>query len=180
MENLLIPVIVFVLLIGIVYVAKTYFMKKPVLFGDFPYKKKDYLLTKAELSFYGVLKSVIDNDLVIFSKVRLIDLLWLPKGTKNRQAYLNRIMSKHVDFVLCKSDTLSPVLVIELDDSSHQEGKRQERDKFVNEVFRQAGLPLLRVKAKRSYSPGELSLAIKEKMANDAAIAEELVTESAA
>ena len=71
-------------------------------------------------------------------------------------------------------------MLIELDDSSHQESKRQERDKFVNEVFRQAGLPLLRVKARSSYSTGELSLAIKEKMANGDGMTEELVTESAA
>jgi hypothetical protein len=180
MENLLLPVIVFVLLIGIIYAIKTYFRKQPVLFGDLPYKKKDYLLTKAELSFYGVLKSVVDDDLVIFSKVRLIDLLWLPKGTKNRQAYLNRIMSKHIDFVLCKSDMLSPVLVIELDDSSHQESKRQERDRFVNEIFCQAELPLLRVKAKRSYSTEELSLAIKEKMDSGHGVTEEMITETTA
>ena len=176
MENLFIPAIVFVLLMGIVFFVKAYGRKQSVSSDDLPYQKKDYLLTKAELSFYRVLKSVVDDNLLIFSKVRLVDLLWLPKGTKNRQAYLNKIMSKHVDFVLCKNNTLSPVLAIELDDLSHQEGRRQERDKFVNEVFHKAGLPLLRIQAKRSYSPGELSLVIKKEMDNSDVVTNELVT----
>ena len=176
MENLFIPAIVFVLLMGIVFFVKAYGRKQSVSPDNLPYQKKDYLLTKAELSFYRVLKSVVDDNLLIFSKVRLVDLLWLPKGTKNRQAYLNKIMSKHVDFVLCKNNTLSPVLAIELDDLSHQEGRRQERDKFVNEVFHKAGLPLLRIQAKRSYSPGELSLVIKKEMDNSDVVTNELVT----
>lgn len=179
MESLLIPVVIFALVMGIIFLVKTYGGKQVVSTDEFPYQKKDYLLTKAELSFYRVLKSVVDADLLIFSKMRLVDLLWLPKGTKNRQAYLNKIMSKHVDFVLCKSNTLSPVLAIELDDSSHQESSRRERDKFVNEVFHKAGLPILRIQAKRSYSPGDLSLAIKQKMDNSSMVTKELVTETA-
>ena len=176
MESLLIPVVIFALVMGIIFLVKIYGGKQAVSIDDIPYRKKDYLLTKAELSFYKVLKSVVDDDLLIFSKVRLVDLLWLSKGTKNRQTYLNKIMSKHVDFVLCKNNTLSPVLAIELDDLSHQEGRRQERDKFVNEVFHKAGLPLLRIQAKRSYSPGELSLVIKKEMDNSDVVTNELVT----
>ena len=179
MESLLIPVVIFALVMGIIFLVKIYGGKQAVSIDDIPYRKKDYLLTKAELSFYRVLKNVIDDDLLIFSKVRLADLLWLPKGTKNRQAYLNKIMSKHVDFVLCESNTLSPVLAIELDNSSHQKSSRRERDKFVDDVFHKAGLPLLRIQAKRSYSPGELSLAIKQEMDNSNMVTKEVVTETA-
>ena len=132
-----------------------------------PYHKTDHLLTPAERSFFGVLGQAIDNDLYIFAKVRLSDLLWLPQGTKNRQSYMNRIQSKHVDFVLCDSATTEPRLLIELDDSSHQRARRRSRDAFLNETVRRAGLPILRVPAKRSYAPGELRQLISSLLAGD-------------
>jgi very-short-patch-repair endonuclease len=132
-----------------------------------PYRKADHLLTPAERSFFGVLGQAIDSDLYIFAKVRLSDLLWLPQRTRDRQAYLNRIQSKHVDFVLCDSATTEPRLLIELDDSSHQRARRRSRDAFLDEAVRRAGLPILRVPAKRSYAPAELRQLISSLLAGN-------------
>ena len=74
----------------------------------------------------------MDGQLLVFTKIRLADLVYMPKGTANRQTHFNRIQSKHVDFVLCPRDKLSPVLVIELDDASHEEEARRDRDTFVD------------------------------------------------
>jgi len=132
-----------------------------------PYRKTDHLLTPAERSFFGVLGQAIDSDLYIFAKVRLSDLLWLPHGTTNRQSHLNRIQSKHVDFVLCDSATTEPRLLIELDDSSHQSARRGGRDTFLDEAVRRAGLPILRVPAKRSYAPAQLRQVISSLLTGD-------------
>jgi len=94
----------------------------------------------------------------------LADLVYLPKGTQNWQSHQNRVNAKHADFVLCDKKKLSPVLAIELDDSSHKSSSRQERDNFVNEVFRTAGLPLLRITAKRSYALKELTEMIQKEI----------------
>lgn len=123
-----------------------------------PYRRKDTLLTAAERSFYGVLRQATGDELDIFAKVRLIDLIWLPPGTHDRQSHMNRVISKHVDFVLCDPRTSSPRLIIELDDSSH--ARRRDRDEFVGRVLEGAGLPLLRVPVKHGYNPAELSKAI--------------------
>jgi hypothetical protein len=120
-----------------------------------PYKKKETLLSPAERSFYGVLRRAADHDVDVFAKVRLIDLLWIPPGARDRQTHLKRVMAKHVDFVLCDRDTSAPRLVIELDDSSH--AQQRERDAFVDRVLKSAGLPLLRVPARRGYNARELA-----------------------
>ena len=70
----------------------------------------------------------------------------------NRILYIRRVASKHVDFVLCHLQTVAPALVIELDDASHRLPERQERDIFLNEVLRVAGIPLLRVPVRKSFS----------------------------
>ena len=64
---------------------------------------------------------------------------------------MNRIHMKHVDFLICASDDMRPVLGIELDDKSHARKDRQERDTFVDSVFATAGLPILHVQAVGGY-----------------------------
>jgi len=129
-----------------------------------PYRKRDHLLTAAERSFYGVLRRVVAGRYQVAWKVRMADVLWIPGGTGNRQRHLNRILAKHLDFVLCHPDSSAPVLAIELDDSSHREGKRRKRDSFVDAALSAAELPLLRVPVRRSYSPQELADLIRERV----------------
>ena len=129
-----------------------------------PFRKKDYLLTKAERSFYEVLCQAVDSGLAVFAKIRLLDLLWLPKGVENAQSHRNRVQSKHVDFVLCDRAALKPVLVIELDDASHERESRQARDSFVDDVLAAAGLPVLRVRARQGYVTSEIRRQIDSAM----------------
>ncbi len=129
----------------------------PAASESLPYRRKDALLSKAEQSFYLVLLQTIGAEWRAFPKVRLLDLVWLPRDTPNAQAHRNRVQSKHVDFVLCSSDSLRPVLVIELDDASHERDDRTARDAFVDRVLQSAGIPILHVSAKRAYVVSELA-----------------------
>lgn len=125
--------------------------------SNLPYKKKDYLLSVAEKDFYRVLSEVADkNNVLLFAKVRMEDLLWLPRGTENRFGERNRIKSRHVDFVLCDKENVRPLVAIELDDSSHAREDRVERDSFVDKAMNAAKLPLFHQKVQYSYNPQEL------------------------
>ncbi len=137
---------------------------KVVPAGSLPYRKKDYLLTVAERSFFEVLQSVVGEQLHIFAKVRLADVVWIPKGTQNWQSHFNRVQSKQLDFILCDRQNVAPLLVIELDDSSHERADRMERDAFIDSALGAASLPILHVTAKRSYVPKELAALIEEKL----------------
>lgn len=127
-----------------------------------PYYKKKYLLTKAEKNFYNVLeKAICDEDFYICPKVRLADIIYI-SGTKNRQKYFNKIQSKHIDFLLCSKQYLNPVLAIELDDSSHNRTDRIDRDRFVDNALKSAGLPIFRVKVSYSYDFNFIKNTVKE------------------
>jgi hypothetical protein len=52
---------------------------------------------------------------------------------------------------------MKPVLAIELDDNSHKRRDRVERDVFVNQIFEDARLPLLRIKTREAYNTRELA-----------------------
>lgn len=127
-----------------------------------PYESRDYLLTRAERSLYGVLDNILDSNYIIFAKVRMSDVLKVRKGAEKWQSHFNRIQSKHVDFLLCDSDRVRPVCAIELDDSSHGKKRRRKRDKDVDAFFESAGLPLVRIPAQESYNTKRVYAALSE------------------
>lgn len=117
--------------------------------------KKDYsqsyqrklLLTKNEWKNYMNMKQVLEaQNLKICPKVRLLDLIEPKKGcsSKERRTLLNKIQSKHVDFTIC-DEKLNVLLILELDDSSHEANDRKQRDAFVDSVLIGAGYKILHV-----------------------------------
>ena len=120
-------------------------------------------LSANEKIFLRTLDAALGRNYRAFAQVRLAELT-NPVDSANvrlRRRALNAVMAKSVDFVICDVLTLDPVVVIEVDDRSHLLPERRDRDAFVNAVFAEIGLPLVRVKAQRSYSvadrmiPGE-------------------------
>src|SRR6266498_1995983 len=100
---------------------------------ELPYRLRDDFLSPAEFSFYKVFSSIYGAQLTVQSKVRLADVFFIARRNENH-AFFNRIAQKHLDFLICDSVTMKPVLGIELDDASHQRDDRQERDRFLEEV----------------------------------------------
>ena len=127
-----------------------------------PYVARERLVTKSELRFYKSLIKAVQDDFEIFAMVRIADLIRVEPGTKNHRKWLNKILAKHIDFVLCDPGTLEPKVCIELDDPSHNRPDRIERDKFVNEAFAAAGIPLLRIETQSMYRAREIRELIDE------------------
>jgi len=122
------------------------------------------LLSPAERSFFGVLQLVVGKDYLIFPKVRLADIVQ-PVTNPSRsgwQSAFNRICGKHVDFVLCHPTTLAVAGVIELDDKTHQRFERGIRDDLVDSALNDAGLRVVRVVARASYSPADIRTQLSE------------------
>lgn len=122
---------------------------------ELPYRLRDDFLSNAEYSFYRVLTQIFGAKYTICPKVSLSDIFFVRKPNIN-QTYLNKINRKHVDFLICDSEMMKPMIGIELDDKSHEKQSRHDRDTFVDEVFDTAGLPLARVRVTDSYNISDL------------------------
>lgn len=131
-----------------------------------PYLQRDDFLSPAELSFYRVLAAALADRTVICPKVNLNDLFFVSQPQQN-QRYRNKIDRKHVDFLICHPATMRPACGIELDDSSHGRRDRRDRDQFVEQVFQSAGLPLVRIPARATYSPAELIAVIEPNLIHE-------------
>jgi pimeloyl-ACP methyl ester carboxylesterase len=122
------------------------------------YEAVPALLTAAERSFFGVLQQALAYEYQILAKVRLADIVRPVRrpGRSGWQSAFNRIAGKHVDFVLCDSESLGIVAVVELDDSTHGRFERGFRDSLVDAALADAGIPVLRVSARQDYSPAQI------------------------
>ncbi len=125
---------------------------------EFPYEPAEALLTMAEINFFEVLVEAVGDDFALFSKVRLADVVVPQPGLSNsvRMRAFNRISAKHVDFVICDPESYIVLGVVELDDRSHLQEARRDRDEFVDGALEAAGIPILHVPAQRRYSAMKL------------------------
>jgi len=82
-----------------------------------PYRVRDDFLSKAEHSFFLVLRQMMGEYFTVPTKVNLSDLFYISKPNENRTAR-NKIDRKHVDFLICDPKTMKPRFAIELDDVS--------------------------------------------------------------
>lgn len=121
----------------------------------FSYKREPALFSPAERSFLGVLDQVLGSEYRVFGKVRIADLI-KPDNGAGRQAALNRIIARHVDFVVCDPGNLSVIGVVELDDKSHDRDSRRRRDALVDGAFGSAGIPIARFPARMGYNLAEI------------------------
>ncbi len=107
--------------------------------------RKASILTRPEQRTYHSLRLAAGNDHQVMAKVRLWDIFWLTNEPPERKQHLSRLSCRHVDFLLCDPEMLKPRLGIELDDSSHQKPEAIAADRYKDELFFAAGLPLLRL-----------------------------------
>lgn len=121
------------------------------------YEKSEYLLTKNELKFYRILKQITNKlGYSLFCQVALYEII---KSKEYKD--FNKIKSKSIDFVITQ-ENCKILLCIELDDASHEKGKRIERDNFVNQLFKDLEIKLLRIPVQNFYNMEELEQKIKE------------------
>ena len=125
------------------------------------------LYTEAEKKFHEVLRTLKLEGIRINGKTRLADIAQAPEiAGKTDIARFNMISQKHVDFLLVDESTQKPLLVIELDDRSHQRPDRQARDELVDAILAECGIPILHQPCQHYYEAHTVKKRILEKIAN--------------
>ncbi|MDI1289928.1 MAG: DUF2726 domain-containing protein, partial [bacterium] len=137
----------------------------------FSYVVAEGVLSEGERVFLPVLREAVRRvwgtgqgaEVVplVFASVRLAEVLKVNNDACRtagaKRSALMRVTQKQVDFVLCVAETTRPMLVIELDDQTHGRSDRRERDEFVDEACATAGLPILHVRAARTYDAADIA-----------------------
>ncbi len=120
-----------------------------ILSGGEYWQRQKTLLTEREVSFMKGLFRIVDmKRWYLCPQVRVADIVQLNGNIRPRSRQwwqLFRMVSQwHVDVVIVERRSFSIVAAVELDDASHLRPERRRRDILLEEVLRQAGIPLLR------------------------------------
>lgn len=161
-------VIIFIVLIVAVFFISKYF---PKIFAEniknkplYNYKRKDFLMSRAEHEFFDILVEIVGDKYYVFPQIHLCDILDNKIVGQNWKSAFRHINEKSVDYVVCDKSYIKPILAIELDDSTHQRKDRKERDGEVERILNDAGLPLLRFENHGSFNKEEIRKNILEKL----------------
>lgn len=128
--------------------------------AEFPYKKVN-LLTDAELQLFNFMKNNLCqvDRIEIMPKVRLADVATLDTRITTDKSYLWKVTSKHIDFLICKADTLDIICAVELDDYTHETPEAKEKDMFIMQVLDTVGIKTVRIRTRiRAIERSDLSL----------------------
>lgn len=113
------------------------------------YQVCDSLFVNApERALFQVLVRTKPRHGHVMSKVRLEDILSVRDEIKDgrlRWRYRQRIKSRHVDFALIDEEGRF-LCAIELDGTAHNNAQVQMVDDFKDRIFKNAGLPLIRLR----------------------------------
>src|SRR3989344_1059657 len=131
------------------------------------YKRKDFLMSRAEHEFFDILVEAVGGQYHVFPQVHLPT--FLEHRIKNGQSWKGAkgsIDRRSVDFLICDKAYIKPLLAIELDDKSHDREDRIERDENIERILNDAGLPLLRFRNNGSFNKEEIKETILQKVSN--------------
>ncbi len=153
-----------ILLIGLITLVMFFFIKlqpkKKVIASKeikIDHRKNEYLTTENERKLFYALRKALNDKYLIHCQTSLIALV-----EPCEYKYKSKAWSKRMDFVI--TDTATKVIcIIELDDSTHKQKKRIERDKYVDSALK-GNHPLIRFPTKKFYEPNELAKTIENRL----------------
>ncbi|MFN8381989.1 MAG: DUF2726 domain-containing protein [Anaerolineales bacterium] len=119
-----------------------------------PYRLREPFLTSTELALFRVLTEMMGNRYVICPKVSLNDVFYILRPNENVH-FFNKFFRKHVDFLLCDSRTFAPSFGVEIVKPIAKETAR-EADKFMDELFTDAGIPLVHISSSEKYDASDI------------------------
>jgi hypothetical protein len=154
---MLIPIIIIIVIVAVLKIfLLENFSVKTAAKSVYNYKRRDFLMSRPEHEFFDILVSVLENQYYVFPQVHLPTILEHKNVGQSWKGAFRHIDEKSVDFVICDKAYIKPLLVIELDDKTHEREDRVLRDEEVERILTQAGLPFLRFGNKGYFNKEEI------------------------
>lgn len=122
---------------------------------QFPYRLRTPLLNASDRELFATLQALLAERYLVLPGVplsELVEITALPGRTPWYQAR-NRLLGQRVDFLLVRRPEFTAVAAILLD---------SEQDAFVEALFVELGLPLIRLERERAQAFGQVQQALAD------------------
>ena len=112
--------------------------EEPEAQKDGNYNKKQSLVTNKEMEFYKNLEDMFGSNYKVQTQINLASVVDKTLHSKYRSE-----LFRNIDFGIFDKESLKPLVLIELNDKTHKNKDRYERDLKVRDILKQSGIPLL-------------------------------------
>ena len=129
------------------------------------YTHKDSLMTNAENEFFNMLTEAVGTRYFVFPQVHLSAILDHKVNGQNWKAAFQSINGKSVDYVISDKTSRKSLVAIEIDDYTHNDEDRRQRDIQVEQMLQEAQVPLLRFTDYKTITRDEIERRINETLA---------------
>ncbi len=147
---LMVLIIVFIILLAC-FIRKK---RKPLKYA---YRSKKCLMTNTEFKYFEAFKRILQNTRYVILPQVCLSTIVERKEVHKFQSELSRI----ADFCIFNED-YKPLLVIEINDSSHNLRERKNRDSKVKYILKSAKIPLLTIWTKDEFNTSKFAQLFKE------------------
>lgn len=103
----------------------------------YAYNLKKTLITSMEQKFFSAIKKALPEGYLVFPQINLATFIQATDST----VYHNELF-RNVDFLVTDA-AYKPRIAIEINDQTHRQSDRKERDKKVKDICAEAGIPLV-------------------------------------
>jgi len=119
-----------------------------------PYRLREPFLATTDLALFRTLNQMVGGRYLICPKVALNDIFYIVRPNENVH-FFNKFFRKHVDFLLCDPQTVAPAFGVEIV-RPISKNEARESDKYIEDLFVGAGLPLVHVPSGENYDPSDI------------------------
>ena len=128
---------------------------------NYLYEVKKSLITETELRFYQAVCDVLPEGYFAQPQINLASVI-----NKNQTTGFNNELFRNIDIGIFEKDSYKPIALVEINDSTHEQPKRIERDKKVKRICEEAGIPLVTFWTKYGVNTDYIDKTIKEAIEN--------------
>lgn len=123
---------------------------------EYLYKSKKTLISKSEQEYYLAIKSSLPEGYWAFPQVNLASFV-----EKTDNSRFHNELFRNVDFLITDSN-YSPLIIVEINDQTHNNSDRKERDLKVKHICEEAGIPILKFWTSYGVNPNYIKEKIDE------------------
>lgn len=123
---------------------------------EYLYSLKSKLITKSEQAYFEAIKASLPEGYNLFPQINLASFI-----VRTDDARYHNELFRNVDF-LVTDEEYKPRIVIEINDQSHLEKERRERDEKVKSICDEAGIPLIKLWTSYGINPDYIKNKINE------------------
>lgn len=121
------------------------------------YERKTALVTAKEKELLTTLRQIDPDRYEVLPQIALVSVI----DKKTNTSYRNELF-RVCDYCFVDRRTFEPLLLVELNDSSHKRADRRDRDEKVNAICRDAGLPVVTFWTDGPLDPQTVKKAVKK------------------